>query len=52
MEKFALYKVVSTHFMMSKWPCQDAQQNAVVPSEVQASILTLQLVTRYSTTFK
>jgi hypothetical protein len=37
---------------MSKCPCQDAQQKAVVPSDVVASILALQLRTRYVTTSK
>jgi len=37
---------------MSKCPCQDAQQKAVVPSDVVASTLTLQLRTRYVTISK
>ena len=37
---------------MPKCPCQDAQQKAVVPSDVVASTLTLQLRTRYVTTSK
>jgi hypothetical protein len=37
---------------MFKCPCQDAQQKAVVPSDVVASMSILQLRTRYDTIFK
>mmetsp|Transcript_13020 Transcript_13020/g.37126 ORF Transcript_13020/g.37126 Transcript_13020/m.37126 type:complete len:211 (-) Transcript_13020:591-1223(-) len=38
------------YFITSKWPCHDAQQKAVVPSTVVASISALHSSSRYRTT--